>query len=433
MRQYHQLPLVGFLLFSLIPSQLCKTCEVTEENDVHLNSLLSTMTTSKYTSGTQSANVLLSLRLVGMQNQTLKQQLSQQVRSSVEMRESNLSSGQLAMIILALGACHTPDETFIYDHHLISHLQNKFQAEIENMGTHDGNPLTNYYQVSLDVLVLCLFNGNYSVTKVADLFSPENKNYYLRGQFSVDTGAMAVLALTCMKRSLINGNIKAGEEDLKEINNHIASLVKKILSQKKENGLIGNIFSTGEAMQALFVSSNYYKESEWNCQQTLDTVLTEISQGAFNIPIAAAQILPALMGKTYLDVSKDSSCVSGSGTFNISSHVPKSVTTPNPPSNISVNYSVVITKTYSTTVTVPSGSVFLDVMEEAQKINETVFGFTVEKSSWGPYITSVQGLKANNNERTFWEILSGGKPLSQGVGNYVVHDGESLEIHWSKY
>ncbi|XP_069920267.1 transcobalamin-1 isoform X2 [Oryctolagus cuniculus] len=306
MRQYHQLPLVGFLLFSLIPSQLCKTCEVTEENDVHLNSLLSTMTTSKYTSGTQSANVLLSLRLVGMQNQTLKQQLSQQVRSSVEMRESNLSSGQLAMIILALGACHTPDETFIYDHHLISHLQNKFQAEIENMGAHDGNPLTNYYQVSLDVLVLCLFNGNYSVTKVADLFSPENKNYYLRGQFSV-------------------------------------------------------------------------------------------------------------------------------GTFNISSHVPKSVTTPNPPSNISVNYSVVITKTYSTTVTVPSGSVFLDVMEEAQKINETVFGFTVEKSSWGPYITSVQGLKANNNERTFWEILSGGKPLSQGVGNYVVHDGESLEIHWSKY
>lgn len=40
------------------------------------------------------------------------------------------------MIILALGACHSPDETFIYDHHLISHLENKFQAEIENMGKH---------------------------------------------------------------------------------------------------------------------------------------------------------------------------------------------------------------------------------------------------------------------------------------------------------
>lgn len=31
------------------------------------------------------------------------------------------------------------------------------------------------------------------------------------------------------------------------------------------------------------------------------------------MPTAAAQILPALMGKTYLDVNKDSSCVYGSG------------------------------------------------------------------------------------------------------------------------
>lgn len=50
---------------------------------------------------------------------------------------------------------------------------------------HNGNPLTNYYQLSLDILALCLFNGNYSITEVAKFFNPENKNYYFHGQFSV--------------------------------------------------------------------------------------------------------------------------------------------------------------------------------------------------------------------------------------------------------
>lgn len=50
---------------------------------------------------------------------------------------------------------------------------------------HHGNPLTNYYQLSLDILALCLFNGKYSINRVTKLFTPENKNFYFGGQFSV--------------------------------------------------------------------------------------------------------------------------------------------------------------------------------------------------------------------------------------------------------
>ncbi|XP_003801425.1 transcobalamin-1 [Otolemur garnettii] len=430
MRQSYQLPLLGLLLFSLVPSQLCKTCAISEENYFRLAPLLRAMDKSKYTRGTDAANVLLSQRLVGIADPVIKQHLLQQVKYNMQRNVSNLTSGQLALIVMALGACHTQDEKVIYDYHLIGQLENKFRAEIENMGAHDGNPLTNYYQLSLNLLALCLFNGSYSIPEVTELFSPENKNYYLSGQFSVDTGAMAVLALTCVKRRLMNGQIKADEKAVERISNHTESLVKKILSEKKENGLIGNVFSTGDAMQALFVSSDYYQESQWNCQQTLDTVLEEISQGAFSIPIAAAQILPAVMGKTYLDVN---SCVSSAGNFNISNPVPITVSPPDSPSNISVNYSVRINETYFTNVTVPKGSVFLDVMEKAQKENKTIFGFTMEESEWGPYITSVQGLRANSNDRTYWQLLSGGKPLSQGAGNYIVHEGENLQVRWSKY
>ncbi|XP_036766428.2 transcobalamin-1 [Manis pentadactyla] len=430
MRQLCQLPLVGLLLFVLLPSQLCNICEVQEEDYSQLDPLISTMVKSKYTRGIQAANVLLSLKLAGISDQSSEGQMTRQVEDDVTNNMSNLTSGQLALSIMALGACQNPNTYFKQDRYLIRQLETKFKAEIENMERNDGNPLTNYYQLGLDVLALCLFKGNYSTTKVAELFTPENKNFRLGHKFSVDTGAMAVLALTCVKRSTYRENIKCHKKDLKRIKYNIASLVKKILHEKKENGLIGNIYSTGEAMQALFVSSRHYKEREWECQRTLDKVLEEISHGAFRMPIAAAQVLPALMGKTLLDINKYSCCINNTGYFNIS---PVTATPTVSPSYIKVHYSVKIRETYSTEITVRKGSVFLDVMEEAQKINKTEFGFTSVESSWGPYITSVQGVTANNNNRTYWQLLNNGKPLDQGVGSYIVHEGDNLEVRWSTY
>lgn len=388
------------------------------------------MINSNYTKGIQAANVLLSLRLVGFLNKSQEQQLIQQVNCSVYDKNSTLTSGQLALALLALGACKNPNETSTHFHDLVGQLENKTQEEIKNMGEHNGNPLTNYYQLGLDVLALCLFRGNFSVHNVSQIFNPENNTFNLMGQFSVDTGAMAVLALTCVK-DIKNGQEKIDTEDLNKIDNHIKSLIEKILSHKKENGLLGNTYSTGEAMQALFVASHYYNKSQWNCQQTLDTVIKEIDKGAFRMPTAAAQILPALKGKTYLNISE---CVYDPVNFNISTVEPITATPPLTPSQIQVNYSVVINNgTYHTNVSVANGSVFLDVMEAAKKQNETEFCFTVEESSWGPYVISVRGLQASNNNRTFWELLSNGQPLDQGVGSYVVHEGENLEVRWSTY
>lgn len=62
-------------------------------------------------------------------------------------------------------------------------------------GVHDGNPLTNYYQLSLDVLTLCLFNGSYSITEVKKYFTPENKNFYFGGQFSVGESLNSILLI----------------------------------------------------------------------------------------------------------------------------------------------------------------------------------------------------------------------------------------------
>lgn len=84
---------------------------------------------------------------------------------------------------------------------------------------------------------------------------------------------MAVLALTCVK-NIINGKKKTDMENLNNINNHIKSLIEKILSQKEENGLLGNIYSTGEAMQ---VSQRIKQETEKGVMKERITVYFLIS------------------------------------------------------------------------------------------------------------------------------------------------------------
>lgn len=60
---------------------------------------------------------------------------------------------------------------------------------------------------------------------------------------------MAVLALTCVKENITRRQNQTDSKDTENIVNHTRSLVNEILSQKTENGLLGNIYSTGEAMQ----------------------------------------------------------------------------------------------------------------------------------------------------------------------------------------
>lgn len=68
--------------------------EVSKENRSHLNPLISTMINSKYTRGIQATHVLLSLRLVGIQEQSLEQRLIQQVKDNERQKGECLYSLQ---------------------------------------------------------------------------------------------------------------------------------------------------------------------------------------------------------------------------------------------------------------------------------------------------------------------------------------------------
>ncbi|XP_003215131.2 transcobalamin-1 isoform X1 [Anolis carolinensis] len=414
----------------------CLPCAVNEDQQPLETYLLNKMAQSAMASeALPNPNVLLALRLAQDHSLNIERRLLKKLSKDAIDRMKNVktfSSGQVALYALAhQAACSNPrrvsDENVLLD--LVSLLEQKFDMEMKNINN-SNNPLTNYYQLGLSILALCQLQGTFSPSQIADLFSPDEKKYYLSGQFSVDTAALAILAQICVQNTM---NDAALVKENRTISANVQWLLKKMLEHKSNRGIIGNMYSTGEAMQALFVADKYLVPGSWNCTQTLATVLSEIPKGTFDNPMAAAQLLPSLWGRTYLDVNRFN-CSKDKGDhftyFALQQIMPFA-------SQRSITVMYTVTDSYSnrfsesTTVTVPESSVFFRVMEAAQEKDPKKFRFTYEQSQWGPYITSVQDLRADNENCIYWKLLSGKTPLSKGAGEYVVSDGESLLVKFT--
>uniref|UniRef100_A0A670ZHU7 Cobalamin binding intrinsic factor n=1 Tax=Pseudonaja textilis TaxID=8673 RepID=A0A670ZHU7_PSETE len=362
---------------------------------------------------TPDPSVLIALNLAEDHNLSVITQLVRQIK---ETAGTEMTSGKVALYVLALrSACQNPADVTTPEKHvnLVQVLEEKTKEEIEHIHT-TGTPKTTYYQLALDTLALC-------VEKSPELENPAttlakaalNNSFHFDGRFSVDTAAVANLGLFCVyegkispQQSKITGTVTAA----------LTHITKQILNEQQSNGLLGNVYSTGLAMQALSVTSEFYSANAWNCPKTLNEVLSKITEGAFSTPAAASQILPSLVDKTYLDV-RGLTCSS---------------------ETVTVHYTIINKLTqpyfeYSTTVKVPKGSVLLAVLEAAKQLNASEFSFQTEETSWGPMVTSINGVQGSTNEKTYWQFLSGKTPLEQGVGSYKPKDKEEIMAMFSRY
>ncbi|NWW71258.1 IF factor, partial [Climacteris rufus] len=194
----------------------------------------------------------------------------------------------------------------------------------------------------------------------------------------------------------------------------------------KGNGMIGNIYSMGLALQVLENTRNFYAPREWDCAQAFSVVFAHDYQQ----PMAMAQVLPALVGRSYLDAA-GLDCAATTAVCPPCPSLP--CTAP-----IQVHYSITNTLRgqhfhNSTWVTVPSGSTVLQVMEVAAEEYPQTFCFKTQQTSWGPMVVSIHGLAGSTEDRTYWQFLSGGNALDEGVGSYKPKDGEHIEAVFSNY
>ncbi|NXO78518.1 IF factor, partial [Sitta europaea] len=209
----------------------------------------------------------------------------------------------------------------------------------------------------------------------------------------------------------------------------------------RRNGMIGNICSMGLALQALEISSEFYAPRKWDRAQAFSVVYSH----DYKEPMAMAQVLPPLVGKSYLNAGRWGCAATNrmppsqqlllspmSGTTGVPT-LPLSPTT----APITVQFSITNTLKnyfhYSTSVCVPDNSTLLQVMEVAAKEKPDIFCFKTKATKLGPFVTSIHGLAGNTTERTYWQFLSCWSPLQKGVGTYKPKNWEHIQAVFSTY
>ncbi|XP_042308471.1 cobalamin binding intrinsic factor isoform X2 [Sceloporus undulatus] len=406
-------------LFSTLTSaasSFSETCTVPDDKQHLVRSLEKQMVDYANLLYSPDPSILIALNLAKNQDISVRRLLLQQLQDTAA---KEMTSGKVALYVLALqSSCENPANVTTPEKriNLVQVLEEKTKEEIDHYNVHHA-PKTTYYQLALDVLALCVVDSSEAETAARILAEAAESNHFqIGGHFSVDTAAMASLALTCVYNEIMTTK----NNKLVGIIQHTLSYItKKILDEQKCNGIIGNLYSTGLAMQALSVTSEFYNVGAWSCTNTLDKMLFEVYLGAFNTPGAASQILPSLVGKTYLDIQG-------------------LVCSPEKVPTIKVQYTIIKDQgepkfTFSITVEVPKGSVLLAVLETAQSAKPNEFSFQTEQTTWGPMVVSIHGIQADTNEKTYWQFLSGKKPLDLGVGSYKPTDNEHIVAIYSKY
>ncbi|KAF1523732.1 Gastric intrinsic factor, partial [Eudyptula albosignata] len=203
----------------------------------------------------------------------------------------------------------------------------------------------------------------------------------------------------------------------------------------ERDGMIGNIYSMGLALQALGATGRFYAPREWDCAQAFSVVYSH----EYRQPMAIAQVLPALVGTSYLEAA-GLDCAASAGTSPSLELCPspEPATTGVHRAPITVHYSIVNKLqgkhfNYTTSVQVPGGSPLLEVLQVAAAEKPDIFSFQTNQTSWGPMVISIHGLAANPDDRTYWQFFGGEDALQEGVGTYEPRDGEHIWAVFSTY
>nr|XP_031360736.1 cobalamin binding intrinsic factor [Lonchura striata domestica] len=418
---------IGVLL-ALVGCTATETCVAPQDM---VSQLLQRLEGSVNLEEAANPSILMAMNLAGGDSDgPVHKWLLQEIKEeAVRRAQKDMTSGQVALHVLALlSSCQDPQSVHALEQtlDLIRVLQQKTDEEMAKLEA-EGIPKTTLYNVGLDTLALCLAEAGGaqgpSVALAKQVLSPES-------HISVDTQAMVALALACVYNYVELQDVQdLLREALWTVSNSFLD------EQEKRNGMIGNINSMGLALQALEATRKFYAPRKWDCAQAFSVVYAHDYQQ----PMAIAQVLPALVGRSYLDVAGLDCAV----TKNMSpgqqlSLSPMLGTYGIPRDLIQVHYSITNMLQgkhfhYSTSVTVPSGSTLLQVMEVAAEENPQTFSFQMEQTSWGLYVTSIHGLASSMEDRTYWQFLSAGDALDEGVGTYKPHNGEHIEAIFSIY
>ncbi|XP_053726076.1 transcobalamin-2 [Synchiropus splendidus] len=382
-------------------------------------------------SGLPNPSVHLALRLSGTHNLATESlylnRIKNELHQDIQSRLSSLKAvaGRLALYTLALKASCYDLSTVTFSvgdrrESLLTHLKKQMEDEKEHV-THSHRPLTNYYQYSLGVLALCVSGVRLNVHVSNKLIRAVAHERFNHGESeSVDTYAMAGMALQCVKDSGLY-------QETSELHAALSKIKLKLLASQRQDGHIGNEFSTGLAVQALLAMGHLLAEDS----AAVEAMRTAVKDNKYHNPMAMSQVLPALQLKSYLSV-KNKDCLNEDDTL---------VLEPLDPvlrlpvlSTVAVTVEVVLSSGASAlySLAVPQGSSVLDALHLLQG-KDAGFKFQTESSLWGPFLSVVNGEMARQSDRRYWRVSSDGVGLNQSVGDFKIEAAQRITIENTTY
>ncbi|XP_041757039.1 transcobalamin-2 [Coregonus clupeaformis] len=333
--------------------------------------------------------------------------------------------GRLALYTLALKAsCYDLNTlTFTVNQRsetLLTHLKRQMALEKEHIAF-SHRPLTNYYQYSLGVLALCVSGVRVNSHVSNKLIGAVEHGHIKHGDSDcIDTFAMAGMALQCLKEYDTQVQDAALDKALGVIK-------QKLLDSQRDDGHMGNEFSTGLAVQALLAMGSQVQE----CATSMEAIRSDVRKGTYLNPMAMSQTLPALQQNTYLQV-KGKQCRNEDDSLVLEASEPVMVLQSH--TKVALKFEVIKSHgapdVYS--VNVPTGTSLVYALELLQKKN---IGFTFEKetSLWGPFLSVVNGERARQTDRRYWRLSSDGNALSQGIKDFKIETAQQITIENTSY
>nr|XP_061804246.1 transcobalamin-2-like [Nerophis lumbriciformis] len=432
---YHTLFLLGLL--ALASSLPCDNAGANRELLLSLNKDL--LRSLEGQEGLPNPSIHLALRLSDFHNLVkegehltrLTTHLHNEIQSFLSGNQPVV--GRLALYALALKSSCFDLNTVTFtvgdkSETLLMHLKHQLEQEKEYI-TFSQRPRTNYYQYSLGVLALCVSGirvDNHVVNKLIQ--AVENENFKHGDIESIDTYAMAAMALQCVKNAGCGGTkSNCNVHNAAKLDTALSKIKQKLLTSQRTDGHIGNEFSTGLAVQALLAMGSPVSE----CAASMEAMRRDSRGNKYHNPMAISQVLPALQQKSYLTVqSKD--CLNEDDTLVLEPTDPVVIL----PSKTKVAVMVeVVTSAGTSTdysLDVPKGSTLLEALELLKEKN---VGFTFEKESslWGPFLSVVNGERARQSDRRYWHLSSDGIALTEGISDFKLEAAQKITLKNTSY
>lgn len=279
-------------------------------------------------------------------------------------------------------------------------------------------------------LVICNANGTLShqqIWKLVEIFSKNDLPYW------IDSRALALMALTCMKSRNKLSNLTDRNKD------QIFDLVRekrRLAKLQNKDGSFGNIYTSALLVQALITAEgNATDQISWNITKAVDFLIShQKPDGFFSDSLATYLILPILNGKTLLNLG------------NLSCHSEKPDTENETvweeldskgQEKHRVSYFIFVGKdkdiVFSLSLRVPINTTFYDIMRLAAELDNK-FRFQYIDYTWGKYVYSIFGIVNHPEERNYWQLykISQNTTFLQPPPDKVIPEEDEMFVYWYK-